>query len=57
MCTSGKDTYKCQRAAVDYNKGYGRVHGIFQNVYKCSECGLWHLSSRSKKGKKVKRIY
>ena len=48
--------FQCRDSAVEFNKGYGRTHGMYFSVYKCHECGHWHLASKGKQGKKVKRI-
>lgn len=55
-CSSGKEVFKCRDSAVEFNKGFGKLHGIYFSVYKCKECGYWHLASKGSGKKKAKRI-
>ena len=46
MCSTGKESFKYQADAVEFNKMFGATRGIYFNMYKCPICGYWHLTSR-----------
>lgn len=46
MCSTGKESFKYQADAVEFNKIFGATRGIYFNMYKCPICGYWHLTSR-----------
>lgn len=55
MCP--KTAYKSKTEASEYNKYVGRNKGIWHNIYKCSECGFYHLTTRGKHHNQKLSVY
>ena len=54
MCTSGKITYTTRKTARSGRRELQKIHEKKFEVYKCSECGKFHLATKTTYGKSKK---
>jgi hypothetical protein len=51
MCSSGKITYTTRKTARSARRELQKIHEKKFEVYKCSECGKFHLTTKQIYGK------
>jgi len=54
MCSSGKITYTTRKMARRSRRELQHIYEKKFEVYKCSECGLYHLATKQQYGKPKK---
>ena len=54
MCSSGKITYTSRQIARRNRRELQHIYEKKFEVYKCSECGLYHLATKRQYGKSKK---